>query len=140
VITARQVVIDPARWRLSRLDELTAAGAPVALDRDDRGTSAMAELSDLLPGPEFPSPTPARRCRHSDDQLATLERAQGDVQRPRRELELGRELRGRDGARVAGGDHVERRLLAGREVIGGIAGQRIPCLAARRRTSRGRAL
>jgi hypothetical protein len=69
---------------------------------------------------------PARRRGHCDDQLATLERAQGDIQRPRTELELGRELRGRDGARVAGCDHVERRLLARREVIGGIAGQRSP--------------
>jgi hypothetical protein len=137
VITARQVVIDPARWRLSRLDELTATAAPMALDRGDPPSAsfqgvltgscdAMAELSDLSPGPEFPSPTPARRCRHSDDQLATLERAQGDVQRPRGEIELGRELRGCDGARLVGCDHVERRLLARREVIGGIAGQKSP--------------
>jgi hypothetical protein len=58
--------------------------------------------------------------------MATLERAQGDVQRARRELELGRELRGRDGARVARRDHNERRLLARGEVIGEIAGQRSP--------------
>jgi hypothetical protein len=58
--------------------------------------------------------------------MATLERTQRDVQRPRRELELGRELRGRDGARVAGRDHVERRLLARGELIGGIAGQGSP--------------
>jgi hypothetical protein len=58
--------------------------------------------------------------------MAALERAQCDVQRPRRELELGRELRGRDGTRVASRDHIERRLLARGELIGGIAGQRNP--------------
>ena len=58
--------------------------------------------------------------------MATLERAQCDVQRARRELELRRELRGRDGARVAGRDHIERRLLARGELISGIAGQKSP--------------
>ena len=43
---------------------------------------------------------------------------------PRGELQLGRELRGRDGARMAGCDDVERRLLALREVIGEVAVQR----------------
>jgi hypothetical protein len=80
----------------------------------------------LWPGPERPSPAPARRRGHGGDQLATLERTQRDVERPRRELELGRELRGRDGARVAGRDHIERRLLALGELIGGIAGQGSP--------------
>jgi hypothetical protein len=57
---------------------------------------------------------PAPPCcgRHGGDQLATLKRAQRDVQRPRSELELGRELRGRDGARMASRDHIEHRLLA----------------------------
>jgi hypothetical protein len=77
-----------------------------------------------LPGPEPPSPASPRRRRHSDDQLPALERAQRDVERPWGELELGRELRGRDGARVAGCDDVERRLLALREVVGEVAGQR----------------
>jgi hypothetical protein len=53
--------------------------------------------------------------------MATLERAQGDVQRPRSELELGRELRGRDRARVASCEHIAQRLLARGELIGGIA-------------------
>jgi hypothetical protein len=56
--------------------------------------------------------------------LPPLEGAQRDVQRSRGELELGRELRGRHGARMAGCDHVERRLLALRELIGEVAGQR----------------
>jgi hypothetical protein len=77
-------------------------------------------------GPERPSPAPPRRRGDGGDQLAALERTQRDVQRPRRELELGRELRGREGARVAGRDHIERRLLARGELIGGIAGQGSP--------------
>jgi hypothetical protein len=58
--------------------------------------------------------------------MATLKRAQRDVQRPRSELELGRELCGRDGARVASRDHIEHRLLARGEVVDGIAGQSSP--------------
>jgi hypothetical protein len=58
--------------------------------------------------------------------MAALERPQRDVQRPWSELELGCELRGGDGARVASHDHIEHRLLARGELIGGIAGQRSP--------------
>jgi hypothetical protein len=58
--------------------------------------------------------------------MATLKRAQRDVQRSRSELELGRELCGRDGARVASRDHIEHRLLARGEVVDGIAGQSSP--------------
>jgi hypothetical protein len=58
--------------------------------------------------------------------MAALERAQGDVQRSRSELELGRELRGSDGARVASRDHIEHRLLARGEMVGGIATQSSP--------------
>jgi hypothetical protein len=58
--------------------------------------------------------------------MATLERAQRDVQRPGTELELGRELRGGDGARVASRDQIEHRLLARGEMAGEIARQRSP--------------
>ena len=91
-------------------------------------TTARARVrearEDLLPGPKHPSPAPLGRRWHSDDQSPALERAQRDIQRSRGELELGRELRGRDGARMAGCDDVERRLLALREVIGEVAVQR----------------
>jgi hypothetical protein len=116
-----------------------AGGTPLSAlvkagDRAASSTSSGAcispprrhERSDLWRGPERPAPAPPRRRRHGDDQLATLQRAQRDVQRPRRELELGRELRGRDGAWLAGRDHIERRLLARGEVISGVAGQRGP--------------
>ena len=76
--------------------------------------------------PERPSPAPPCCRGRGDDQLATLKRAQRDVQRPRSELELCRELRGRDGARVAGRDHIEHRPLARGEVVDRIARQTSP--------------
>jgi hypothetical protein len=82
--------------------------------------------SRLWPGPERPPPAPPCCRGYGGDQMAALERAQRDVQRPRSELELGRKLRGSDGARVASRDHIEHRLLARGELIGGIAGQRSP--------------
>ena len=89
--------------------------------RDRPGTPASrASDSRLWPGPERPSPAPPCCRGHGGDQTAPLERAQRDVQRPRSEPELGRELRGRDGARVASRDHIEHRLLARGEVVDGI--------------------
>jgi hypothetical protein len=106
----------------------STSGTAVRSMESTYSTAARARArearEDLLPGPKHPSPAPLGRRRHSDDQLPALERAQRDIQRSRGELELGRELRGRDGARMAGCDDVERRLLALREVIGEVAVQR----------------
>ena len=110
-----------ATRRLPRLGG--PAGHRATRDRPGSGLRGRSG-SRLRPGPERPSPAPPCCRGHGGDQMATLERAQRDVQRPRSELELGRELRGRDGARVASRDHIEHRLLARGEVVGGIARQR----------------
>jgi hypothetical protein len=90
--------------------------------RDGVGDAALSLMGQGHSG----HPAPPRRRGHGGDQLATLKRTQPYVQRSGTELELRRELRGLDAARVAGRDHIERRLLARGELIGGIAGQRSP--------------
>ena len=104
---------------------MALTGPPRTEARRPRRTT-VAPFARSWPGPERPSAAPACCRGHGDDQLATLERAQRDIQRPGSELELGRELRGRDGARVVGRDHIEHRLLARGQVVSGIARQSSP--------------